>query len=240
MQWALKHSLPAAHNGAFDTGHRRFSERMRCLAVLAIDLALCGCAGMTTPQSDGFSWRYGNFCGQDHPPTSGTQQEQLAQLRAIEPWDDIDRACQAHDICYVENRVSMVPFWEFAWRREKIGYCDGLLEERMAALSFEESAPPQCKAIQLEIRTHAKVNADWGRRSYQADAAKLAVNLALASLGGRKWRSQQRNPPDTGGTEMTPEARALHLQSMQLWFERGPFAKHDPAVRCNDAERKPP
>lgn len=77
-------------------------------------LCLSGCAGLQqvpTPVADDSAatapgvatqWRYGNFCGKDHPPvdTRLPLPQQINQLLAIAPIDDVDMACQFHDICY--------------------------------------------------------------------------------------------------------------------------------------------
>ena len=61
----------------------------------------------------GKKFRYGCFCGEDypeirHPSKKNYQdlnitqkQELIAQYHAIAPYDDIDRVCQEHDICFI-------------------------------------------------------------------------------------------------------------------------------------------
>ena len=63
--------------------------------------------------SDGKNFRYGCFCGKNYPQLVPETSEQLAvtpssqldslvaRYYAIKPYDDLDAACQAHDVCYV-------------------------------------------------------------------------------------------------------------------------------------------
>ena len=55
-------------------------------------------------------WKYGCFCGKDHPNLSPDfnvaftpeQREHLmASYYRIKPYDDIDTACQEHDVCWI-------------------------------------------------------------------------------------------------------------------------------------------
>ena len=57
-------------------------------------------------------WKYGCFCGKGHPALSDVtlkghsreQREDLAKrYLAIKPIDDVDRACQTHDVCWIMN-----------------------------------------------------------------------------------------------------------------------------------------
>jgi len=61
----------------------------------------------------GKKFRYGCFCGENypniqHPSKKGyrdlnltEKQELIAQYKAIAPYDDIDKVCQEHDICFI-------------------------------------------------------------------------------------------------------------------------------------------
>jgi len=57
-------------------------------------------------------FRYGCFCGEEYPNIApknyhdlNRSQRQLliAKYRIISPYDDIDKLCQAHDICYIQE-----------------------------------------------------------------------------------------------------------------------------------------
>ena len=63
--------------------------------------------------ADGKNFRYGCFCGKNYPQLVPETSEQvaampsselhslLARYYAAKPYDDLDAACQAHDVCYV-------------------------------------------------------------------------------------------------------------------------------------------
>jgi hypothetical protein len=58
-------------------------------------------------------FRYGCFCGKKYPPIEHASKKEykklnrkerealIVQYYAIKPYDDIDKLCQAHDICYL-------------------------------------------------------------------------------------------------------------------------------------------
>lgn len=61
------------------------------------------------------TFRYGCFCGEEYPKiehpskinyrelNSTARKELIKQYREIEPYDDIDRVCQEHDICFIAH-----------------------------------------------------------------------------------------------------------------------------------------
>jgi hypothetical protein len=62
--------------------------------------------GVTSPyvNLDGYAYKYGNFCGAGWPnyPEGNTAGQNIAFLDGIEPVDDVDRVCRAHDRCYFQ------------------------------------------------------------------------------------------------------------------------------------------
>jgi hypothetical protein len=60
-------------------------------------------------------FRYGCFCGQNHPRiqhpsgrsgsslSASERDELVTQFLALEPWDDLDAACRQHDICWIRH-----------------------------------------------------------------------------------------------------------------------------------------
>lgn len=87
--------------------------RRPLLPTLLLALVLLpGCTGLQTiqhaptePDQLGRTesyWRYGNFCGRKHPaiPEGLPVQEEVRLLLDRPPVDDVDMACQFHDVCY--------------------------------------------------------------------------------------------------------------------------------------------
>lgn len=70
--------------------------------IVLFMIELASCSGLQTRPDSEQIWRYGNFCGKDHPKIDSrlTLREQVAALMRITPIDDVDRACMWHDICY--------------------------------------------------------------------------------------------------------------------------------------------
>jgi hypothetical protein len=93
--------------------------------TLLAGAGLGGCettgAGFTSPYlntTDGYFYKYGNFCGPGWPayPAGNSSAQQIALIDSMEPVDDIDRVCRAHDRCY----------WQYGQNNEQ---CDLMLAE---------------------------------------------------------------------------------------------------------------
>lgn len=94
--------------------HSMMKTLARCGAALTLlagsGLSACATTGggsVTSPYfqtADGYLYKYGNFCGPGWPnyPAGNTPQQNIALLDSIEPVDDVDRVCRAHDRCYFE------------------------------------------------------------------------------------------------------------------------------------------
>jgi hypothetical protein len=104
--------------------------------LLLAERAAVPCVAPRRPAvSDGKDFKYGCFCGKSHPAygpatTAGLAAMPRAELDALvhkyfelKPYDDLDAACQAHDVCYLINRGA---------RRT----CDQVFASRMAKLWF--------------------------------------------------------------------------------------------------------
>lgn len=85
-----------------------FTKEMRLAAAGARE-----CVPIVAERRMADDWKYGCFCGRGHPdmtqkvPNSGeplTQEERnklAVEYFSIKPIDDIDAACQSHDVCWV-------------------------------------------------------------------------------------------------------------------------------------------
>jgi hypothetical protein len=86
--------------------------RLGAAAALSAGASLAaGCEtvqglGVTSPyvNLDGYAYKYGNFCGAGWPnyPEGNTPEQNIVFLEGIQPLDDVDRVCRAHDRCYFE------------------------------------------------------------------------------------------------------------------------------------------
>ena len=78
----------------------------RTLIAVLCATAVTGCSGLQTQSGSEQIWKYGSFCGKDHPTIDPrlTPSAQITQLQGIRPIDDVDRTCQLHDICYTAAR----------------------------------------------------------------------------------------------------------------------------------------
>lgn len=55
-------------------------------------------------KTTGFMPAHANFCGPGHPKLfAKSKEDRIQELKAINSFDDIDAACQRHDICYEKN-----------------------------------------------------------------------------------------------------------------------------------------
>ena len=108
-------------------------------AALAV-LLLGGCVQLPTrPEGAGLAWAWGNFCGKSYPDLgTGTPEERLAALLAIEPVDDIDAACREHDRCYLEHGMHALR-------------CDDALVRRVQTMRFEGPDRRACGRLADQI-----------------------------------------------------------------------------------------
>ncbi len=103
------------------------------------------------------SFRYGCFCGENYPTIehpskksyrdlNQTERKRLIQsYQQITPYDDIDRICQAHDICYVqEGRKSRSC-------NEKLSQDLLILEQKFNAQSEQNLSNEQCRNLAFDI-----------------------------------------------------------------------------------------
>ena len=86
------------------------SARVTAAALIAacgVLIAGCETSGGLTSQyvgGDDRFYQYGNFCGAGWPeyPPENTPQQNVAFIETLQPVDDLDRACRAHDRCYFQ------------------------------------------------------------------------------------------------------------------------------------------
>jgi hypothetical protein len=109
-------------------------------AIVAMLIATTGCVQMPLrPEGADAAWAWGSFCGRDYPRVEATDdQGRRAALLAIEPADDIDRACQRHDLCYIEHGMHA--------RR-----CDTELTRTMYTLRFDGGQRRACARLADQI-----------------------------------------------------------------------------------------
>lgn len=133
---------------------------------------------------------HGNFCGPNIPTTtSRTLSGQIAELEAILPIDDIDKACKAHDICYANQGFGAA-------------FCDTALINTTGAF-LQAGNPPQntrnttarkrkepsfqCTALALAIlgyfeTTNPSAVSSWADRLVANTATHVAVGYTSAGL----------------------------------------------------------
>ncbi|MGH8580214.1 MAG: hypothetical protein ACREVK_08890 [Gammaproteobacteria bacterium] len=120
--------------------------------VFLVTVTLYGCA--STPRLE-FPY-YGNFCGPGHPRVDGI--EALEKIKPIEkPIDDVDAACQQHDLCYARKG-----------RQNEM--CDELLERELD----HRSLSPACASLALDIK-------NWFRSAHPNSG--VARNIYKMTLG---------------------------------------------------------
>jgi hypothetical protein len=143
------------------------------VAVLNL-LNLGGCTGLQTvthapdepdqPARREPVWRYGNFCGLHHPdlPPDLPVQEEVRQLLAIQPVDDVDLTCQFHDVCYVINgQPSRTCDQVLSWNLKLITPSISKVRKDLHGYFGEESPRflDGCTRLISEIEHYAEVSA---------------------------------------------------------------------------------
>jgi len=115
------------------------------LLIGLLCLSIYGCGGLET-NAHVVDWRYGNFCGKGYPDIKAKSiSDEIAQLRRISPRDDIDAACQAHDICYAK----------FSGKNKD---CDAALAGNIRAMDFGNDPRGRCLRIATEVGKFALLN----------------------------------------------------------------------------------
>jgi hypothetical protein len=93
--------------------------------------------GCTKPTPPTLVW-HGNFCGPGYPVIeSTTTDDRVEKLTSLQPFDDVDKSCKEHDLCYVRlGRNDIV--------------CDELLERTLDHRSFS----PECADLAINIKNY--------------------------------------------------------------------------------------
>jgi len=104
-------------------------------------------------------FRYGCFCGKDYPTieqlskksyrhlNQTERKEVIYQYQQIEPYDDIDKACQEHDICYIAHgkRAKVCNDTIYTTLNE--------IEEKFDSMNENNVTHDQCKNLAFDIRS---------------------------------------------------------------------------------------
>ncbi|MGD2133278.1 MAG: hypothetical protein PVI23_10830 [Maricaulaceae bacterium] len=147
--------------------HARVSNLARRLAAGLAAAAGCvaaaGCettgGGLTSQYfgggESGRLYQYGNFCGGGWPeyPAENTPAENVAFIATIEPVDDLDRACRAHDRCYwqfgADNPECDAMFGEML--RDPLGGAAGELLFASPGAFLDNEFSGQCANLAAEM-----------------------------------------------------------------------------------------
>jgi hypothetical protein len=134
---------------------------------------LASCTGLTTVQhpaeepdqagrTESF-WRYGHFCGRNYPslPDKLPVQEEVRRLLGIAPVDDVDLACQFHDVCYAINgKPSRICDKALSWNLQLI--TPSIAKVRKDLFGYFRDEAPQfldgCTRLISEIEHFAQVS----------------------------------------------------------------------------------
>lgn len=184
------------------------------------------CAEPQRPRlQDTSQFKYGCFCGKAHPHFAPDASEaaaafgeaklavHIARYYAVKPYDDLDAACQDHDICYVMHGRS---------RRS----CDEAFSRRMRILWSEF----QDEDVQSHRnpKSRSLVNPMAGRCS------SIAMHLTLAEYFFEGQSESQSYEVVAGAINLLTGGLAIPLAAAILPLSAYP----DPAVgeRCNIAD----
>lgn len=111
--------------------------------LLVLAAVLAACAGGNS--SSGFKF-YGNFCGPSHPRLASTSRaDKYRELATIQPVDELDATCKAHDMCYAQVALNSL-------------YCDNVL---MAELIPYDWSHPYCKVLASRMTAGILYGTTW-------------------------------------------------------------------------------
>ncbi len=97
----------------------------------------CPNPALPKDSSDPREWKYGCFCGQEHPPFKNEPKEEYYKIR---PKDDIDEVCRDHDLCWLKYGIGDAQ-------------CTDEFNERIKYLndSFTNLDKGQCRNITTDV-----------------------------------------------------------------------------------------
>ena len=137
------------------------------------------------------TFKYGCFCGEKWPaieipvgaPSKGMPPEQMEKLIAeyygIEPIDDIDAACQAHDVCWLKSG--------FPWRKcntqfiEMLAFIRIEFEQAIIRQGGDPKAYGQCAALAEDMRAATTF---FMREETEPGSSSMVLNAILSPAAG--------------------------------------------------------
>lgn len=160
---------------------------MRQLTIVILAAGSTACAS-AVPKSqfyqpdENLEYQYGNFCGAGYPAMLQTldlntqREERIVALTAIDPLDDIDRACKAHDLCY-----------------EILGHdnkeCDFVLLNMLTDGRNSDT-------VAREVAQYDDRYSEWLEQPDNQDLSRqcrgLSAEILLAIISVKQWRSGNR------------------------------------------------
>lgn len=151
------------------------------VAFLFPILQSCASGGITSPYfqpSPEIAYRYGNFCGDNHPSGQQTldRVERVDYLRSIKPIDSVDTFCQIHDLCYAKTINDNF-------------HCDTLISDLLTGFGFNswQGTPQQesqCNNLTGEMDFAFTYLLKRVEGEGWARGASITVGPAVATLSG--------------------------------------------------------
>lgn len=123
------------------------------------------------PKAGGF-YHYGNFCGPGVPrPEKVRTEENFAYFQALKPVDDLDRACKAHDLCYIRYGSDTL-------------LCDLAYGGLLYGYFRELGTPKDQKCTRLREELHTLVDVKLNHENAYMTLVMMPVSLITAGTAG--------------------------------------------------------
>ncbi|MCF6292608.1 MAG: hypothetical protein L3J04_04350 [Robiginitomaculum sp.] len=150
---------------------------------LILSILLIGCTTQSLVTSKFYKpeenvvYRYGNFCGAYHPKrlNGADNIAFFQQLKSTKPIDDIDRACQAHDICYVTTKMDWSTC-DSLLQRSLNPYDYAVVDDRLNLITYPQS-PPKPTGTEVIVTAFEKIK---GSENSHYKCANLAKEISYA------------------------------------------------------------
>jgi hypothetical protein len=179
--------------------------RALILANMLVISVLLGCVSVNKDMV----WSYGKYCGEDYPKDTGnTSQERIVHLGEETPVDDIDAACQQHDICYERHGRNHC-------------LCDQLLLGRLLDMEFEGESKDYCTNVRGQagyyfLSIHpSECSGIWMMRLLFSPAIGFTTTMIIpvAAIGQPHGvpKCDAIKPPKPGSYEHRQMARIVEL-----------------------------
>jgi len=148
---------------------------------------------------------HGNFCGPGVPNIDKDIQGEarIKALKKIKPIDDIDKACQSHDICYIEK-----------------GYFNPACDFLIMDLLYINNMPEKCRILRSTIHGYFLSSFRFNRRDINNTISSNAANVIIGLAGSAFMYTTALGIKLTSGEKAPERWDKCNFNGPNNWYKR--------------------